>query len=272
MQARVFGGGGMFRRIRIAILLYVLLFVAVGGFLAAARSTDWDAPLWVNVHVAPDAAGMPVHASILDAADLARIEAFFDAQAQSYGVALERPFRLHLAGTVDEPLPEIPAVSSLLAAVRWSLTMRWRAAVLDWQDDEPTPDIVLFVVPHGGAGDVSIERSAALRKGLIAVAHVFDDRAARAGNRVVLAHELLHTLGATDKYDPRNNLPLHPAGYAEPMRTPLHPQTRAEIMAGRIPIGPQAARIPDGLNEVEIGPLTAFEIGWLTEPPTRRDD
>ena len=40
----------MLKRLRIAFLLYVLLFVAVGQFFAAKSATDWDAPLWVDIY------------------------------------------------------------------------------------------------------------------------------------------------------------------------------------------------------------------------------
>ena len=33
---------------------------------------------------------------------------------------------------------------------------------------------------------------------------------------VVLVHEILHTLGATDKYDSKTSSPLYPDGYADP--------------------------------------------------------
>jgi hypothetical protein len=83
-------------------------------------------------------------------------------------------------------------------------------------------------------------------------------------NDVVIAHELLHTLGATDKYDLATGLPSHPAGYAEPERAPLHPQSHAELMGGRIPLSGSRAETPESLRRVVIGPATAREIGWTT--------
>ena len=65
----------------------------------------------------------------------------------------------------------------------------------------------------------------------------------------------------TDKYAPHTLVPIFPDGYAEPQRVPLHPQTAAEIMAGRIPIADDMARIPDTLAQTRIGPQTAREIG-----------
>ena len=52
-------------------------------------------------------------------------------------------------------------------------------------------------------------------------------------NDMVMAHELLHTLGATDKYDPASDAPRFPEGYGDPRQVPLYPQQFAELMAGR---------------------------------------
>ena len=53
-----------------------------------------------------------------------------------------------------------------------------------------------------------------------------------------------------------------PDGFADPQAVPRLPQSKAELMAGRIPLDQQHAVTPDGLHEVVIGPLTAAEIGW----------
>jgi hypothetical protein len=76
------------------------------------------------------------------------------------------------------------------------------------------------------------------------VVNAFADSDHEGSNNVVIAHELLHTLGATDKYDPIGNQPLYPDGYANPQASPRLPQRRAEIMAGRIPISETVAEIP----------------------------
>jgi hypothetical protein len=79
----------------------------------------------------------------------------------------------------------------------------------------------------------------------------------------VIVHEFLHTLGASDKYDPATNQPIYPQGYAIPDQLPLLPQRFAEIMAGRTPVSQNMAEIPAGLNEAVIGKETAVEINWM---------
>jgi hypothetical protein len=97
---------------------------------------------------------------------------------------------------------------------------------------------------------------------LIGVAYAFASRDAEGGNNIVIAHEVMHTLGATDKYDPSSNAPLFPIGYAEPDRVPLLPQPYAEIMAGRRALSRDDFEMPDSLREVIVGPMTAAEIRW----------
>ena len=81
-------------------------------------------------------------------------------------------------------------------------------------------------------------------------------------NNVVITHEFLHTLGASDKYEPQSNQPIFPVGYAEPQLSPVYPQQFAEIMGGRIPISPNRSIAPKALDMVLVGPQTAVEIGW----------
>ena len=92
---------------------------------------------------------------------------------------------------------------------------------------------------------------------------MFGDSAYSKQNLVILAHELLHTLNATDKYDFATNMPSYPDGFAEPDKTPRYPQDFAELMGGRTPISEQQAEIPKSLKQTLIGAKTAREIGWL---------
>jgi len=40
----------MFKAIRIAVLLFILFFVAVSAWLTQSRSTDWNNSLWLKVY------------------------------------------------------------------------------------------------------------------------------------------------------------------------------------------------------------------------------
>jgi hypothetical protein len=134
---------------------------------------------------------------------------------------------------------------------------------LGWQSEGYAPDITVFAVYHDADEPAGLDRSTALRKGMIAVANVFADSDYAGSNTVVIGHELLHTLGATDKYLPTTNQPRFPEGYAAPQASPRYPQAQAELMAGRRPLSPTSAETPRNLREVTIGNQTAAEIGWI---------
>jgi hypothetical protein len=101
-----------------------------------------------------------------------------------------------------------------------------------------------------------------LSKGLIALTHLYGHATAAGSNQVVLAHEVLHTLGATDKYDFATGQPVVPEGLGEQDRQPLYPQDFGEIMAGRIATSARDAIVADSLEQMLVGPVTALEIGW----------
>lgn len=258
----------MFKAARVAILLYILLFVAVGQLVSSLNSTDWDETLWVDAYPVNGDGSDSAHRYIerLTVDELAAIEEFFAHEARRFGVPIDTPVRFSLAPSLEAALPTLPVDGGLLDVLLWSLRMRWLTTKLNWHSDRPTPDIVLYLVYHDGDRTPTIDRSGALRKGLIAVTNIFADRVSRPTNQVVIAHELLHTLGATDKYDPATNFPIYPVGFADLEARPLLPQRRAEIMAGRIAISQREAKIPDSLSDVVVGPVTAAEIRWTATP------
>ena len=241
----------MFKRIRVAILLYIMAFIALVNFLAAARSTDWDETLQAYVDG-------------LATADFEKIEACFSTEARRYGVRLDQPFRLELGPQVDNDIPQLASTPSMLDTLLWSLKMRWSASHIDSGSDRPDPDIKLFALYHEESAGAVLDRSTALERGLIAVTELFAGHSSTGANQIVMAHELLHTLGATDKYDLGTNLPIYPHGYANPEAHPLYPQRSAELMAGRVPLDERTAEIPSGLQLTVVGPETAAEIGWPT--------
>lgn len=142
--------------------------------------------------------------------------------------------------------------------MRW-----WAGSVTDAQDDPP-PDVRIFVRYHEPETDFMLENSVGMQKGMVGIVNAYASRRQTEMNNVIIAHEFLHTLGATDKYDTESGLPRYPMGYAEPQRDPIWPQRYAEIMGGRIAVSELDAMIPQSLHFVVIGPITAEEIR-LTE-------
>ncbi len=255
----------MLKHLRVAFLLYVLLFVAAAQYFTSTRSRHWDNTLWVAVYPVngDGAAATQQYLDKLSPTEFTGLDRFFGEQAQRYGLRIERPFRFDLRPQHRHELPELAPAPSMLGIMAWSLRMRWQTLLAEWQADGPSADIVMFAVFFEAQDGAALDRSTALRKGMIAVANVFASSSARGSNRVVMAHELLHTLGATDKYDLATTLPRFPEGYAAPDAQPLFPQTEAELMAGRVPISRDRAEIPTSLADVVIGAATAREIGWI---------
>jgi hypothetical protein len=260
LAARTFLG-----TLRLAILVAILLFVALGAWLDRSRSRDWNDTLRVTVYPvnASTDAGVGAYVAALQAGDFADVESFFVDEASDHDVALEQPVRVRVSHAAQEPPPALPDRPGPLTIALWSLRLRFFAARIAWNDPLPTPDIQVFalyspLVP----GFTAMPDSVGLSKGLIAVTYLYGDAAAAGSNQVVLAHEVLHTLGATDKYDFTTGQPLVPAGLGEPDRKPLYPQAFGEIMAGRIATSARGAVIADGLEQMMVGEATALEIGW----------
>ena len=256
----------MFKAIRITVLLLVLFFVSVSTWLTRARSTDWNDSLWVKVYPINGDGNDEVDRYIasLKVSDFENIETFVAREIEKYGRNLERPVRMELGRTIGAQPPSLTNAPSVPAIMLWSLKMRWWAGKVTGDQDDPAPDVRIFVRYYAPRGGTMLENSVGIQKGMVGIVNAYADRRQSESNNVVIAHEFLHTLGATDKYDPATAQPLYPSGYAEPDRAPLLPQRYAEIMGGRIARTEDDAIIPKSLRYVVIGPETAKEIR-LTE-------
>jgi hypothetical protein len=253
----------MGRLLRIGILLFVLLLVAHQAWLANLRTSEWKAPLRVVIYPlnGDQSEASRVYLSTLRREIFAPIAEFMREQSADHGLALSSPIEIYLAPAIDATPPQAPSGAGTAEIMLWSLQLRFWAWRHDGYDG-PKPHVRLFVSYFAPAANPHLAHSVGLRKGLVAVVNAFATRQQQGSNNVVIAHELLHTFGASDKYDPATNMPLFPAGYAEPDANPRYPQRMAEIMAGRIALSPTNAEIPKSLDEVVIGVATAREINW----------
>ena len=107
-----------------------------------------------------------------------------------------------------------------------------------------------------------LKHSIGLQKGLIGIVNGYGTKSQSKQNNIVIAHELLHTVGASDKYNEQGN-PIIPDGLGEPLKSPLYPQRKTEIMAGRRAINAFESEMPRSFRNIVIGDKTAQEIGWL---------
>jgi hypothetical protein len=252
----------MRKQLRYLILLLILLFVAVNEALNRMRSTDWDRPLVVQLYaVSGDSrAATERYIDSLQEEHFEPVEKFVNREARRYGVAIDA-IEVEYQGRLQSHPPQPPGGHSMLENIWWSLRFRAWSTWRGWTSDDSSGDIELFISYYDTETSQALRHSVGLQRGLIGIINAFADPAYRGSNQVVITHELMHTLGATDKYAP-GNMPRHPSGYAEPYRQPLYPQRAAEIMGGRIPLSPNQARMPQSLAEVVVGPVTAAEINW----------
>lgn len=253
----------MLKIIRIFFWIAVVL-TALTQMWDEYQALQWRKPLRVALYPinADGTTEVDTYISTLHDEDFDVIEQYFSSEAARYQLPLQRPITFYLGPGIKEIPPPPPALSaSYLEIIVWSLKFRWFA----WQH-QPTlgmpVDIKLYLLYHDVQKHNRLLHSTALQKGRIGRVNLFATQAQHAANTVVIAHELLHTLSATDKYDLSTNAPLLPHGYAEPYVQPLYPQKKAEIMAGKIPLSESRARMARNLEETIIGRPTSREIGW----------
>jgi hypothetical protein len=254
---------GGFKLLRILFLLIVLLVVAMSTWLDRYRSTRWREPLYVSIYpIAADTS--PVTGNFVAALDAERfkpIDDFFKREGERYRLRATEPVRTRLRGELHVQPPQRAPDAGWFATALWSLRLRYWTWRVSGHAGEPE-DIRIFVLYHDPALTPSVPHSLGLTKGLIGVVYAFADPQMNGENDVVIAHELLHTLGATDKYRAADNAPRFPDGYGDPQQVPLYPQVTAEIMAGRRMLSAVRWEQAASLAEVVIGPLTALEIRW----------
>lgn len=254
----------MWKNVRILLLLLVLAAVAIGTWRDRVVTQSWREPLWVGIFPlnGDDTPGAQHSVDSLSARDFAGIEDFFVREAHRYGVQVAEPVHIELYPPGTDLPPVIERGAGPLGIAWWSLKLRWYAMHASHVPGRAPPRIRLFVLYHDPSTLSVAPDSHGLQKGLVGVVHVFADRAMYGTNNIVIAHELLHTVGATDKYDMATGVPLFPSGYGDRDQVPLYPQQRAEIMAGRRVLSPGHFEMPPSLRDVVVGPETALEIRW----------
>jgi len=252
------------KSVRILLLLLVLGAVAINEYLRKARGMDWTRPLLVVIYPlnADGDSRTQQYVDGLDSDSFRGIREFFKAESLRYGLPTDRYFHIDVADDLVEapPAPPRGRDTSTLDVALWSLKFRWFA----WQQDGYSggkPDIQMFVSYYHPDNVKAVPHSLGLQKGMVGAVHAFAHEKQHQQNNIVIAHEMLHTLGASDKYDPASNEPLFPIGYAAPEQKPLLPQRYAEVMAGRKPVENGVAKMPKSLKQVRIGSLTALEVG-----------
>lgn len=254
----------LWRNVRILLLLLVLLAVALRTWLDRIETQSWQTTLWVGIYPynGDGSAQTQRYVEALSVQDFTDIEEFFSREGQRYGLSLEQPVHVELYPQGAKLPPLLEPGAGPLGVAWWSLKLRWFAATASAVPGRAPPRIRMFVLFHDPATLQTAPDSHGLQKGLVGIVHAFADRSMNGRNSIVIAHELLHTVGASDKYDFATGAPLFPSGYGDREQRPLFPQQRAEIMAGRRALAQQEWEMPRSLKSVVVGPETAVEIRW----------
>lgn len=251
----------MFKKIRIFILLLILATVALGSWRARQHLTEWEHT--VNVAIYPISGDQSLVANRYVAGlthdNFSGIESWVQEETRRYGKNLLKPVAIRLMPPLSALPPMPPHRPGIFDSILWSLRFRWWA----WRNDGdgPSARIRLFVLYHDPETHPVLPHSTGLKEGGIGLLHVFASRIQDRQNAVIIAHEMLHVFGASDKYDMSSLQPIYPEGFAEPGRQPRYPQAWSEIMGGRRPLAADRSEIPLGLHQTLIGPATAREIG-----------
>lgn len=253
-----------FKNIRITLLLLILGYILIDTFLSDKRATNWTRSLRVVIYPinADGSEQTAKYISQLKLSDFDKLNTMLIREGEKYQQNLSNPLHIALAPELKSMPPLIPQERSGLGVIWWSIKLRFWS----WKEDNyngPKAQTKAYALYYDPETHKRLEHSTGLKEAKIAINYLYSDNKQTDQNNVVLLHEILHTLGATDKYDLRTGLPQYPEGYAESEKQPLYPQKKAELMGGRIAISRTEAKIPNSLDDVVIGTITAKEIGWI---------
>ena len=253
----------MWRILRTSVLLIVLATVARQAYIEKA-DLDWNDNFYIALYPvnADGSKKVDDYIKALKRDDFEEIEVFFAQEAAHYQLDMRRPIAIELGEIVDQMPPPPPAGDSVIQNMLWSLRFRWFA----WNNSPKVPvnpDIRLYLLFYDPDTHQTLQHSTALDKGRLGRVNLFGNQSYAKKNLVVTAHELLHTLSASDKYDLLTGQPIYPDGFADPDKQPLYPQDFAELMGGYVPLNVAEKKIPLSLDQTLIGPKTAREIGWI---------
>lgn len=256
-----------FFRARVAFLLAVLTIVALWAWRdvrSRRERNSWERPLSVAL-ILVRRGPIGDEAAVAFGARIPELDGRMADEYQRYFSSAMHPFAFTFVGPTDaaEDPPSFSGESWLDAAKHaWAL-WRWTSSVDSAAGVKASLyDSRVYVVarPPASAQRELIEGESQ-EGGRVGTVEVELDASMADFALFVAAHELFHTLGASDKYDVAGRT-LIPAGLAEPNLRPMYPQRFAEIMARNRPVAPGVEEPPVSLEDLAVGPATAVEIGW----------
>ncbi len=251
------------KALRVILLLCIFVFVAFYSKLQRLESTAWTESLQVSIYPinGDDSVSTAQYIETLTEGDFNSVGAFLKKQWRVYSEDDFMPVVVSLKPPVLSQPPLPPVSSNMLKVMFWSLRLRWWSYQSSADSDKST--VSIFVRYHQPDTNQRLAHSLGLQKGLIGVVNGYASVNYQEQNNIVLAHEMLHTVGASDKYNLTTGQPIYPSGFVNPDAS--YDQSKAEIMAGKIPVSVNESVMPDSLRQCVIGKKTAYEIGWLVD-------
>ena len=253
-----------FRNFRVLILLVILASVANYVKDQKLVTQGWYQTLDIVVYPINPSNSPKVQQYIdsLESDNFSRIDKFIQRESKKYDVVTSQPTKTRLGQTLTQVPPQPPQTKGkVFQAIVWSLKLRywiWRHAPKEENDKYL---VRMFVLYHD-LSNRRLKHSVGLQKGLVGIVNAFGAKSQERQNNIVIAHEFFHTVGATDKYDEFGH-PIPPYGLGNPNKSPIYPQRKAEIMAGRRAISANQSEMPAGFKSIVLGNKTAQEIGWI---------
>jgi len=256
-----------FKNFRILILLIILAAVALYVKDQKLVTQDWYKTLDIVVYPI-NPSNSPVVQRYIDSLSPERfssIDQFIKRESEKYKIVSSTPTNTRLGQTLAIIPPQPPAPgSSTIDIILWSLKLRywiWKNAPDEVNDKYL---VRMFVLYHDPKVMPQLKHSVGLQKGLVGIVNAFGNKSQAKQNSMVIAHEFLHTVGASDKYNQFGD-PIFPDGFSNPDQSPLYPQNKAEIMAGKRAVSESHSEMPNSFKKIIIGEKTAREIGWIND-------
>jgi len=252
----------MFKILRILVLLLILISVWGTYRIQQTVAEDWSGVVTIKVIpvIADDKPSTQRFVSKLKAKDFDEVSRYLISNAKPYKLDLTNVIELQLEPAIESIPPEVPeSGSNFLSVALWSLRLRYWA----WQNETPDHEayfIRLYMLYQSPVGNAPLPHSTGLQNGLIGLVNARANSGSKKFHNVILTHELLHILGASDKYDLTTGEPLYPQGYLN--QQSRYPQRHAEIMARAKPFQDGSFEVAETLSRTRIGPITAQEISW----------
>jgi hypothetical protein len=259
------GRSRAFFRVRVVVLLVVLFGVALYAWndvRSRKARHDWASPLEVAVVVLAEPGVDP---AALDAfrARLPALEEQLTAEKHRYQRGTWKPFAFTMFGPLapNGAAPKLEEDGFLALAGHSYANWRYFGEVDERAHltAKAYASRIYVTVRAPRDAERTFVEGESEQDGRIGTVDVELDPGSVDFALIVVAHELMHTLGATDKYDAKGR-PKFPEGLAEPDLGTY--QTKVEIMAQTRPVTIDLFAQPDTLGDVAVGPATAREIGW----------